>query len=459
MQLNAHKPARLAATLGLVTAALLSANSVRAQDQSDPGLMKEGVAEPGSITVDSAVLFYQERGGRVRAIEPSTQFVVNRLNGDTISASFTYDSLTGATPNGAAPSSEPQTFTSLVPSSGSQSTTTSASGNRTVVNIPGTSFVQSRYTVPANTLPLDRGFRDHRYAASLGYSMLVDPDTRIKLGGAFSSERDYSSYSGNIGISHDLFSKNTTLSLAANLEYDRSKPFLGTPAPFQNYSTQITGGSDSKTVVSVVAGITQTLTRFWLTQLNYSYGSGQGYQSDPYKILSLVSQYSGYPVSYVYESRPRSRVRQSIYWGNKIAMGPTVADLSLRYYHDNWGIDSITAEASEQVPVTRNFYVQPLFRYYHQSAANFFHYYLPFQSSLPQYASADGRLSRFDATTIGVKAGLRVLPGTELYVDAEDYRQTGRHYDRSAPGDLASLNLFSGVHAFSVMTGFKFKLR
>ncbi|OJV32616.1 MAG: hypothetical protein BGO24_02415 [Sphingomonas sp. 67-36] len=111
------------------------------------------------------------------------------------------------------------------------------------------------------------------------------------------------------------------------------------------------------------------------------------------------------------------------------------------------------------MPFGRNFYVEPLFRYYHQSAVNFFRYYLVSNAALPQYASADSRLSRFNATTIGIKAGVRLLPDTELYVDVERYRQTGAHNDPTAPGALASMDLFSGVHALSAMTGFRFKFQ
>ncbi|MDE2561842.1 MAG: DUF3570 domain-containing protein [Sphingomonadales bacterium] len=461
MQLNPRKPGRIAAGLGLMTTALLAGGSVaEAQDSvssSGTSLMTEGVAEPGTTTVDTAVLFYQEQGGRVRAIEPSTEFTANMLNGDTISGSLTFDSLTGATPNGAAPWTSPQTFTSIQPAPSTQVTSTSASGNRIVTTVPGTGLVQSTYTVAANTLPMDAGFKDHRFAGTLGYGALLDPDTRLKFGCAASVERDYQSYSGNLGISRDLFGKNTTVSLAANLEWDKSKPYYGTPTGFQALNSQVTGGNDSKTVISVVAGVTQTLTRFWLTQLNYSYGSSKGYQTDPYKVLSEVDGQLGTPLQYIYENRPRSRTRQSVYWGNKIALGPTVADVSLRYYHDSWGIDSITAEASEQIPLGRNFYVEPLFRYYHQSAANFYVKYLISGAALPAYASADGRLSRFNATTLGVKAGVRLFEGTELYLDAEDYRQSGDHLDPGAPGALATLDMFPGVHALSVITGLRVK--
>jgi len=115
MQLKPAKPGHLAAGLSLLTAALLASTSAEAQDSQAHGLMQEDAAAPGTTTVDSAVLFYKESGGRVQAIEPTTEITINRLNGDTLTASFTFDSLTGATPTGATPWSQPQTFTTLIP--------------------------------------------------------------------------------------------------------------------------------------------------------------------------------------------------------------------------------------------------------------------------------------------------------------------------------------------------------
>jgi hypothetical protein len=83
-------------------------------------------------------------------------------------------------------------------------------------------------------------------------------------------------------------------------------------------------------VYNLVTGVTQVVNRYWLTQLNYSIGSTDGYQTDPYRIISAVDPVTGGPVEYRYESRPKSRLRQSVFWGNKIALGPTVLDLSAR---------------------------------------------------------------------------------------------------------------------------------
>jgi opacity protein-like surface antigen len=460
MQLSGSKArGRMAAALGMLTANLLAATAAHAvpQDGSDnPGsYLNDTASQPGTTTLDTSVLFYQEQGGRVRAIEPSTAATVNLDNGDVITGRFTYDTLTGATPNGAAPWTSPQTFTTPVQALGTQQTVTSASGHSQIVTIPGTGTVVSQYTVPGNTLPVDSGFKDHRFALDLGYSHLLDPDTRISVGGAGSTESDYTSLSINGGLSHDLFGKNTTISIGGNFEFDRSRPRFGIPTPLTMMNGDIKGASQSKTVVSAIAGITQVLTRNWLVQLNYSYGSDQGYQTDPYKIVSVVDPTTGAPDQYLYESRPRSRTRQSVYAASKLAIGSAVTSASFRYYHDSWKISSITAEASETIPLGHSFYIEPGFRYYHQTAADFYAPYLLANAPTPQYASADSRLSRFSATTISLEAGYRLAKGVDLYVVGEDYKQTGTHHYANAPGALATQDFFGGVHAYSVMTGVK----
>ena len=68
----------------------------------------------GTTTVDSAVLYYKENGGRVTAIEPMVGFTRTAKNGNILSLKLTYDALSGASPNGATPWSAAQTFVVLV---------------------------------------------------------------------------------------------------------------------------------------------------------------------------------------------------------------------------------------------------------------------------------------------------------------------------------------------------------
>ncbi|ESQ85236.1 hypothetical protein AEAC466_05865 [Asticcacaulis sp. AC466] len=469
MQLISPTPAALTRTLGLLTASLFAATGLHAQDVSPAASHSAYGPSPDARTptsdtssdlgltrVDTAILFYQEAGGRVKATEPVTSITFNGSDGEILSVKLTADSLTGATPNGAAPWKATQTFISPSKSKGVQTTTTSASGHSQTVTLPGTDIVASQYTADPHALPLDYGFRDTRYAVDLGYTTPIDAVTRLSFGGGLSTERDFKSLSGSFGLARDLFDKNTTVSAAVNLEYDTSNPYFGTPQPLTEMSALEKGPNQSKTVVNAVLGVTQVMNRNWLAQVNYSVGSANGYQTDPYRLISVVDGTTGAPVRYLYESRPKSRIRQSLYMGNKIALGPTVTDISGRLYHDSWGINSVTAEIAERVAITSALYVEPHLRYYSQSKANFFHDYLIDGQTLPDYASSDSRLGKFTATTVGLKVGLKVTTNGELYVRADSYNQTGAAHPATAIGDLKTENLFSGIKATSVIVGYTF---
>jgi len=468
MQLIRHRRGRMCQALGLITANLFVATGLHAQDApsaqatapasspADAFALDDTQTDAGLTRIDSAVLFYQEAGGRVRAIEPVISGTLNSSSGDTLTAKFTSDTLTGATPNGAMPWNGNQTFITPAHAPGTTSTVTSASGGSTLVTIPGTGTVARQYITPPHTLPVDSGFRDQRYAIDLGYSTLWNPDTRLSVGGGASVERDYNSYSVNAGASEDFNKKMTTASIGLDFEFDQSRPYFGTPQPLTVMSAEPKGPNASKTVSSVVLGVTQVINRYWLAQLNYSVGSSNGYQTDPYRIISVVDPTTGGPSAYLYERRPSARLRQSIYFGNKLAIGPTFADISARYYMDSWGIRSITAEISERVPITSRFYVEPEARYYTQTAASFFRNYLISGQALPQFASSDSRIGKFTAITGSLKLGYKVTDHSELYLLGEYYKQSGDNHPAGAIGDLALENLFSGISASSVIVGYTF---
>ncbi len=471
MQLTPPKSRRLGATLFLMTANLLAATSAAAQSQNDSNgnslanelptitnAYDEPADELGTLSIDSAVLYYKENGGRVRAIEPMVSVTRTSQNGNVLSAKVTYDALTGATPNGATPWSATQTFVAPIKSDGDSEHHGSTGASGTLVRNPLTGKYERIYTAGPNLLPVDSAFRDNRVAVDLGYSFGIADATKLSLGANGSVEQDYNSFSGRFAISRDLNNKATTLSLGANLEYDQSKPFHGIPSPLSAMSgIAAAKGSDNKTVLSLVAGVTHVLTPTLLLQLNYSFGKSSGYQTDPYKLVSVLDATSGAPVRYLYESRPDARTRHSVYGAVKWALGSFVTDASARYYHDSWGIDSYTLELAEHVPIGSKAYLEPRVRYYHQTAADFFRYYLPSSQSLPVYASADSRLDSFKALTFGATAGFQLTPKIEIYANAERYQQSKAGSYGIIPTGLASQKLFAGADALSGMVGVKVK--
>jgi hypothetical protein len=206
-------------------------------------------------------------------------------------------------------------------------------------------------------------------------------------------------------------------------------------------------------VPGAILGVTQVISRNWLAVFNYSYDRSQGYLTDPYRILSVVDG-TGSVTGYRYESRPDSRARQSLYVGNKIALGPTVLDLSYRRGKDSWGVNSNTVDSRLRIDLGQGIYLEPHLRWYHQSAADFYRLYLNQADALPADMSADPRLAEFTGTTFGVKFGMKVSQIGELSLRLEEYQQ--RPTNTSSPlTQLQGLDLNPGIKAAIVQIGWR----
>jgi hypothetical protein len=438
MQLNPADPARPAAgemslrlALAAAAGALLAPVPAQAQDEQ-PGLR-------APWRVDGAVLLYSEADGRVRAVEPVVAVRRTDARDRSLSLKLTLDSLTGASPNGAVPQPVAQTFTT-------------PSGRAT-------------YETPPGQIPLDPTFKDTRIALNAGWEQPWRQDSRVQVGGNVSTEHDFVSASVNAALSHDYNQKNTTASLGLSLEFDTIKPEGGVPLGLTPAFVQPQKvASDKRTVVDVLAGVTQVMSRRWLMQVNYSLGRSSGYHTDPYKLLSVVDGASGLVTgdSYVAEFRPDTRTRQSIFWQNKLHLERgDVVDLAYRYYTDDWGIKAHTLDARYRWQWSERYYLEPHLRAYRQDAAEFYRTFLvegvDYDSAADRagvgFASADPRLAGFSAMTVGLKLGV-ALPGQrELSVRLESYNQK-IDQPANAPGALQGLDLTPDLKAVTLMVGY-----
>ena len=455
MQLRKRRKGSVREQIAALSAGLLAVTGtiVPAVAQDDPYAPVPAVQDnnfgPGAAyaELDAALLVYQEAGGRVQAIEPSTNLAVHGAHGETLSLGLIADAVSGATPNGAVPSGQVQTFLTPVMVSGGHATVTGASGGSTIISLPGIPAVR-QYTAAANTLPMDKGFHDHRGAIDFNWSQPLGHISDVGFGGGFSREQDYQAISGNAHIAQNFNSDNTTLSLTLNTELDSSFPYGGVPTPLTVMSGALkTPTTRDKTQLGFVIGLTEVVSRRWLMQLDYSFDAQSGYQNDPYRVISVVNATSGEPTANLYENRPNHRQSQSLFLDNKFDFDPFVTDISLRYFKDDWGITSKTAELSERINLGRSFFIEPDVRWYQQSAANFFHYFLNGSDPLPAFASSDTRLGKFSSLTYGMKVGFNLTGRTELDLRGMYYQQTGDGHPADAIGQLRQQNLFAGTKA------------
>jgi len=396
----------ISATLATATCALLGnaiAHPVQAQE------------EPG-WDFNTSFLYYGEDSGRVTDLSVSVLARRTFYDDRFLTMGLTVDALTGATPNGGIHQTVAQTFTS-------------ASGNNV-------------YTTPANTLALDKEFRDARVAISGNWQQPLGRLSQFNVGFSASNEYDYLHLGVNAKLSRDFNQRNTTVSAGLALSADSIDPLGGAPAPLTSMrdvgdlSNRI--GRQDKDVVDVVLGVTQVISRNLLVQLNYSFSDSSGYLNDPYKIVSLVDPVTGDVVphtpapgvlgpshEYIYEGRPEQRTKHSLFGQAKYYMGGKVLDASYRYMTDDWDIDSHTVDLRYRWPMGDSRYFEPHLRFYTQTDASFYQVGIVDGAPLPAFASNDYRLGSFDAITVGLKYGWTTKSNKKMSARLEFYQQSG----------------------------------
>jgi hypothetical protein len=258
------------------------------------------------------------------------------------------------------------------------------------------------------------------------------------------------------------------LSLGLAVANDTIDPVGGSPVPLSamlgERDSSNKRGDRSKDVLDVLLGVTQVVNRNTLVQLNYSLSQSDGYLTDPYKILSVVDPATGDLVPgpagsglyrYLYESRPETRDKQSLFALLKRDFDGNVLDVSYRYMTDDWGIDSHTVDFHYRWNLSDGRYLQPHLRFYTQNAADFYHTVLFDGEPLPAHATADYRLGEFDGVTFGVKYGKEMRRG-EFATRVEWYQQTGEASPNAFVGTLAGLDLYPELNALIAQFSYKF---
>ena len=396
---------------------------------------------------NTSLLYYGEDEDRVQ--ELSLKSIISRMFADdrVLTFGLTIDGLTGATPSGAIPLDGPQTITN-------------ASGN-------------SIYTVPAGQLPLDDEFRDTRVAITANWQQPFGDSSKVNLGFSGSKEYDYLHLGLSASVSKDFNKRNTTVSAGFAIASDENDPVGGAPVGLTSVldigdlSNRV--GKGDKDVLDFIVGVSQVISRNLVVQVNYSFSNENGYLNNPYKILSVVDGTPGDTMGrvpapaggpsheYVFENRPDDRSKHSLYTQAKYYMNGNVLDASYRYMTDDWEIDSHTVDLRYRWPVGNDNYLEPHFRYYTQTEAEFYRLSITDGAPLPMYASSDYRLGNFDAITAGIKYGWKTRNDNDMSVRVELYQQSGSVPAGQIIGNQAGRDNYPDLNAIIVQFSYRFK--
>lgn len=368
--------------LALAALALVSAGNTAAQSE---------------WSTDVSYLSYNESDERVSVSKAIWD--LTRLNDEnTTVVQLVYDTMSGASPTGA------------IRGSAGSVTFTGASGDT------GTSAAGQGD--PALTT-----FADVRTQVGASQDRVLSRRHTLSYGAVYSTESDYESFGGSVGIKRESATKNTAIDLGFATTFDTiSRSFAdSTPAPLSNTEVPRDFTEGERNTTDIALGLTQVVNKNTLAQLTFSLSQSQGYHTDPYKVISAADQNDRVLQTFT-ESRPESRQRASAYAKVVHQINDTRHSVHVGYrlYSDDWGIKSNTLEARYRHQLTRKQFIEPHVRFYQQSSADFYQRKLDvddrLQVILPEdgFVSADYRLDEMSSFTVGAKYGKSLTSNAKI---------------------------------------------
>jgi hypothetical protein len=421
MQLD---PPGIRGRLSAAACVLLASGAASARADAPP----QANAPPKWQFEGSGLLYGESK--RDRVFEPTARLSRFFSDGEVLSATLAIDAITGASPTGAIPTTTVQT-------------TTTPSGNIR--------------TSEVGVVPTNR-FNDARGALDLDWQKPFGSWLTTSLGTHFSREKDYQSLGGNGKVALSFMHGLSTMTFGGGYNRDGVFPKGGTRAPLSDSTLIVGTGTNPKRVTTMVVGASQVINRRWMVGLTATRTYERGYLTEPYTVLSLVDTLGGDPVGQITEKRPSTRDRRDVLASSVYHFDTGILYLSDRYYWDDWGLRSNTLDFRYRHALEGNRYVEPHVRYYIQTRANFFRYYLLQGAPLPDYASADHRLGPLQAVTLGGTYGFTVPghPG-EWAIRAEYMLQWGKAHPAEAFGNQLLTNMSPPVSGGSVVVLYTLK--
>ena len=213
----------------------------------------------------------------------------------------------------------------------------------------------------------------------------------------YSVENDYSSHNVELGLTQDLFERNSTLTVG----YSLSVNAIGRAGDHEFHRSLLVNG--------VAASWSQIINRRTIAQLSYSFSYNDGYQASPYRFVRIQTpDLVGNAPFKVPETVPYDRYRHAIVLAlNRHLFTDSALQGDYRFYADNWGVQAHTIQARYFVTfgdVTLRFRG----RFYYQRAASFYRENYTTDNFDEPFVTADRELSNFWSGLLGGKVSWRL---------------------------------------------------
>ncbi len=357
--------------------------------------------------VDYRYAYYKENDGRMEVQTGSAFFDVTLKEGlIAVKGEMVHDALSGATPNGAAPPSK-----------------------YTYLNIPGIPLLGN---TNSTSVPL-KHMQDVRNSISLEVPVTLGIH-EVTPQASYSAESDYWSTGAALNYSLQLNEKNTTLNLGWAHSWDRVRDTL----------MKI----HDKSSDDFLLGVNQLLGPKTVLGVNFTYGQANGYLNDPYRWIvgATDPQLDANNPAGTFEQRPSFKEKFIARVSVTQFITPVNASVeaAYRFYHDSFGINGQSVDLAWYQKLGKHVVLSPNFRYYYQTAANFYYEILPGSIyAPPTYFSSDYRLSQLQTFSVGLN--LKVKATEWLAFDA-----SYRFYTMQGLDGVTSQTAYPSANVFTV---------
>ncbi len=298
--------------------------------------------------------------------------------------------------------------------------------------------------LPGGTQPFLTEIEDVRQGVLAALSQQIG-DHRVELELSHSRESDYLSQGISLSDKWELNQKNTTVSFGLN---------------YLNDTIVVIGTDDqNKKSYDVFLGLSQLWDKNTVLSANLTLGYAEGYLNDQYKAIQRDELLFGIPVTNLYrENRPSSRLRGvlQLQGTHYFERTNSALDAIVRLSQDDYGVFSQSLQLEWRQELFSRLEITPFFRYYQQSAADFFHNSLnevnvgtpqdyP-DGTGPNY-SADYRLSSMATMSLGLKARFRITENISLSAAYEHYDMSGIGGNQAPAAAYPTANMWTfGAH-------------
>lgn len=250
---------------------------------------------------------------------------------------------------------------------------------------------------------------DTRIYPSLSWTMENEnKGSSFGAGISSSTEFDYQSFGANLSFSQKTRDRNGEFSARLQAYFDQVK--LITPEELRTGGSgrgEDGYGSDNRTTLAASLSWSQVINKNLQVALLADVVQQKGFLSLPFYRVYFQDG------SVHQEQLPDSRfklplgIRASYFLGDRF-----IIRTYYRYYQDDWGVRSHTANIELPVKITPFLSVSPFYRFYDQTAVK---YFAPFEkhTAAQQYYTSNYDLSAFSSHFVG--AGVRVAPPKPIF--------------------------------------------